>query len=92
MLPSAPDDWEKVEVGTWWLEMRSQGRFPCMEELALEWLAIPATEAPSERVFSRSGRELLDGKHRSGADMVKSRTFCSTSLDSLDAMGRRASI
>jgi len=89
LLGPAPCDWAKVDVGEWWLEMRAQGRFKHMEMLALEYLAIPATKAPSERVFSRAGRELLDGRHRSGADMIRSRTFLATSLETLDGLGKR---
>ena len=67
--------------------MRKEGRFPHMELLALEWLAIPATEASSERVFSKGGR--LAGGHRSGSGLVKPRTFLGTSLEALAGLGKR---
>ena len=64
LLEPAPEEWDKMDVGEWWLEMRKQGRFKYMEMLALEYFAIPATGAPSERVFSRAGRELLDERQK----------------------------
>ena len=37
----------------WW--GINQARFPIVASLAREWLAVPATSTPSERVFSICG-------------------------------------
>ena len=46
---------------------------------------MTATEAPSERVFSVGGRLL--GGHRSGRELLKSRTFLA-GTDAIDDMHR----
>ena len=48
---------------------------------------MTATEAPSERVFSVGGRLLKNGGHRSGRELLKSRTFLAGS-DAFDDMHR----
>ena len=42
------------QVLAWWEE--NKGRFPTLYVLAMHFLAIPATEAPSERLFSLGSR------------------------------------
>ena len=37
LLGPAPEEWDTMDVGEWWLEMRKQGRLKNMEMLALEY-------------------------------------------------------
>ena len=56
---------------TWWRE--NEARFSGLKRLARKYLAIPATSAPSERVFSLAGN-------------ICSRRRASLSPDHLDAL------
>lgn len=40
---------------SWWRDPANQSKFPTMTRLARRYLAIPASSAPSERVFSKYG-------------------------------------
>ena len=55
-LPLLNRDGSYVNPLPWWRENAS--RFPLLSELAHVYLAIPATSAPSERVWSRASRIL----------------------------------
>ena len=52
----------------WW--KINHHKFPHLWELAEEYLAIPATSAPSERAFSSSGNILTQKRCRLGARLV----------------------
>lgn len=56
-LPLLNRDGSYVNPLPWWRENAS--RFPLLSELAHVYLAIPATSAPSERVWSRASRILM---------------------------------
>ena len=56
ILPLVNRDGSYVNPLPWWRENAS--RFPLLSELAHVYLAIPATSAPSERVWSRASRIL----------------------------------
>ena len=56
ILPLVNPDGSYVNPLPWWRENTS--RFPLLSELAHVYLAIPATSAPSERVWSRASRIL----------------------------------
>ena len=66
-LPAAdPEEWWKGPI---------EKRFPVLAILARDFLPVTATEAPSERVFSGGGQLVKNGGHRSGEELLKSRTF-----------------
>jgi hypothetical protein len=56
--PAAP----KTDVLQWWKE--SDTVYPCLAAMARDYLAIPATSAPVERVFS-GGTDIVQPKRRS---------------------------
>lgn len=56
---------------TWW--QQNEGRFDALKILARKYLPVPATSAPSERVFSLAGN-------------ICSRRRASLSSDHLDAL------
>ena len=52
-LPTKKPDGSFTDPLEWWRLKQSQ--FPLLSKLAVKYLAIPATSAPSERVFSTAG-------------------------------------
>ena len=52
---------EPVDGIQWW--KKNKARFPIVASLAREWLAVPASSTPSERVFSIRG--IVDSPKRS---------------------------
>jgi hAT family C-terminal dimerisation region len=46
----------------WWME--HQGQFPILVRLARYYLAVQATSAPSERIFSVASRVIADRQAR----------------------------
>jgi hypothetical protein len=84
-LPAADTkSWDKLVAGEWW-KGPMEKRFPVLAILARDFLPVIATEAPSERVLSRGGRLIKNGGHRSGQELLKSRTFLA-SADVIDEM------
>jgi len=61
----------------WWMAVGENGKFPILAQSAKHFLAIPATSAPSERIWSRSAgvatakRSRLDASVTSGTMFVK---------------------
>jgi len=53
--------------------------------LAKGLLPVTESEAASERVFSRGGMLIKNGGHRSGRELLKSRTFLAF-VDAIDDM------
>ena len=64
MLPLQKEDRSYNNPLEWW-RMKAQ-QFPLLSELAIRYLCVPATSAPSERVFSSAG--LTIAKERSRLD------------------------
>ncbi len=57
LLPSKADPFQ------WWVKEGRQ-RYPCLYQLAMKYLPIPATSVPSERVFSIAGEVLSKKRNR----------------------------
>lgn len=57
----------------WW--KNNQHRYPFLSKLARKYLCIPATSAPSERVFSSSGNIVTNRRSNLTPDIVKSLVF-----------------
>ena len=55
-------------------------RFPILSRLAKMWLAIPATSAPRERVFSLEGRIVTKERNRLSAEKVSRIMFVNSIL------------
>ncbi|XP_018406811.1 PREDICTED: zinc finger BED domain-containing protein 4-like [Cyphomyrmex costatus] len=65
---------------TWWT---TEGRrnYPNLEQVALQYLCIPATSVPSERVFSKAGQILSDRRTRLQPKHVNMLTVLSANKD-----------
>ena len=59
---------------TWW--KKYGGQFTTCAALAATFLAIPATSAPSERVWSRAARILTAKRNRMKQDVTQAMMFC----------------
>ena len=57
----------------WW--KINQNRFPLLARLARKYLCIPATSAPSERVFSSAGNIVTHRRSTLSSDIVNSLVF-----------------
>ena len=57
--------------------------FPHLHQLALRLLCVPATSAPSERIFSRSGILMRPHRSRLSKDILAKLTFVKCNLDLL---------
>jgi hypothetical protein len=66
----------------WW--RLHQFRFPHLSKLALKFLAIPATSAPSERVFSTAGLTIAKDRARLESDRANELVFLHDSVPSLE--------
>jgi len=62
MFKSEPEEHENINVLLWWKQ--NNHKFPILAKLAKMWLAIPATSASSERIFSIAGRVITKEKNR----------------------------
>jgi hypothetical protein len=65
-----PLDWWKV----------NESNFPWLAKLALKYLSIPATSAPSERVFSTAGLTIAKDRARLEASQANEIVFLHDSL------------
>ena len=61
------------QILTWWKNQKQD--FPKIAQLARKYLAIPATSASSERVFSTSGRTLENRRNGLAPQNVDSLLF-----------------
>lgn len=59
---------------SWWKV--SARRFKHIEGLAVKYLAIPATSAPSERIWSRAARVLTVKRNRMSEDVTSAIMYC----------------
>ena len=74
----------------WWKQ--NQGMFPILAKLAMKYLAVQATSAPSERVFSQAQLMIRANRARMGPEIAGKLLFVkmnwdlySSSLNLLDA-------
>ena len=74
----------------WWRQNR--GRFPTLAKLAMKYLAVQATSAPSERVFSQASLMIRANRAHMGPEIAGKLLFVkmnwdlySSSLNLLDA-------
>jgi hypothetical protein len=58
----------------WW--KTSAHRFKNFERLAVKYLAIPATSAPSERIWSRAARVLTAKRNRMSEEVTSAIMYC----------------
>jgi hypothetical protein len=73
-----PLSW-KVSSLLWW--KRNQHLFPTISQVARRILAIPATSAPVERLFSVGGHIVTDLRHSLSAEHVRSLMFLHSNKD-----------
>ncbi len=63
---NCPLDWWKI----------SAHRFKNFESLAVKYLAIPATSAPSERIWSRAARVLTVKRNKMSEEVTSANMYC----------------
>ncbi len=61
-----------------------KNHYPHLHRLALKVLCVPATSAPAERVFSRSGSLMRPHRSRLSKDMLSKLTFVKCNLHLLN--------
>jgi hypothetical protein len=61
------------EILKWWNKNRDE--LPLLAELAREYLCIPASSAPSERLFSHAGNIVTDTRHSLDSENVSKLLF-----------------
>ena len=59
----------KVNALEWWRQ--NQAEFPNLSKMAQDYLAIPATSVPSERVFSDVGQLVYDRRNRLNGETIR---------------------
>lgn len=59
----------------WW--KANEFRFPILAKLARRTLCVPATSAPSERVFSAAGLTIANNRARLNGDLAAAQIFLS---------------
>lgn len=59
-------------------------KFPCLYKIAIDVLAIPATSAPAERVFSRASYILERNRHHLSDKKLEDELFCKVNVDFLE--------
>jgi hypothetical protein len=69
----------------WWIVQKD--RLPKLSQLALDYLAIPASSVPSERQNSKAG-DTLQNRERLGDEMLKLEMCARSWLRVLDMAGR----
>lgn len=73
MMPLNDDEGNYTNPLDWWrIEAKT---YPVLASLAKFYLAIPATSAPSERIFSRAGRILTMRRASLSSDVVQRMLF-----------------
>ena len=68
----------------WWYTNRNN--FPRVWKLAEEYLAIPATSAPSERAFSSAGNMLTLKRARLGSELVDDGVLLKANKDLIEKL------
>lgn len=69
----------------WWKSRASA--YPLMAVVARKWLAVPASSAASERLFSKAGLTVTDKRTRLGAEMVATLVFLNSAWPLLESKG-----
>ena len=69
----------------WW--KRRAGAHPLLAVVARKWLAVPASSAASERLFSKAGLTVTDKRTRLGTEMVGTLVFLNSAWPLLEAKG-----
>ena len=59
---------------SWWKS--SAGRYMNLGKLVIKYLAVPATSAPSERIWSRAARVLTVKRNRMKEDVTAAMMYC----------------
>ena len=67
----------------WWNTEHVQKRFPILAPLAQMFLAIPATSAPSERMWNRGASVLTAKRNRLAAEVTSSTMFLKENVEIL---------
>ncbi|KAL3761407.1 hypothetical protein ACHAWU_007366 [Discostella pseudostelligera] len=80
-IPLNDADGDFLNPLDWWRD--NSTKYPNLALLALEYLAIPATSAPSERVFSRAGRLLTMKRALLSPDIAERMMFIKDNADLL---------
>ena len=81
MMPLQKEDRTYNDPLAWWRVKAQQ--FPLLSELAIRYLCIPATSAPSERVFSTAGLTIAKERSRIDPTTANELVFLHESLPSL---------
>ena len=71
----------------WW--KKRSGVFPKLSEMALRLLSVPATSAPSERIFSMAKQIITDKRNRLDPSTAGDLIFLHDSIDILNEHGIR---
>lgn len=69
----------------WWKERAPT--YPLLSPVARKWLAVPASSAASERLFSRAGLTVTDKRTRLGSELVGTLVFLNAAWPTLEAKG-----
>ena len=75
-MPSVPADQDPL---VWWRANKS--RFPTLANVARAFLCIPATSAPSERVFSTAGNIITEKRARLSDRTAEALILCHENID-----------
>ena len=89
-LPRLQDDDVPYNPLLWW--KAHQARFPMLSVLARKYLAIPATSAPSERLFSSAGLTIAKERARLTPEHAANLIFLHDNLDVINRFRRSRSL
>ena len=82
---------QELQIGTdadpfaWWRARTAQ--YPKLSLVARKWLAVPASSAASERLFSSAGLTVRDKRTSLGSELVSSLVFLKSAWPVLEAKG-----
>lgn len=82
-IPLRTSDGKFSDPLQWWEDMSDRKKFPILSQLASQFLAIPATSAPSERNFSRSALVLTAKRSRLASPIVSAIVLMSENEDAV---------
>jgi hAT family C-terminal dimerisation region len=64
-VPAEPD----IDILDWW--QRHEAIYPNLSRMACDYLSIPATSVPSERLFSDAGLLITDRRNRFSTKTIR---------------------